>query len=65
MEDFKEYLQQQKLKGRTVEEHCKNASYFIAWLKQEDYGTGTTIQYADLLSYIQFEKTKGAYTCYH
>lgn len=59
MEDFRVYLQQQKLKGRTVEEHCKNAGYFIAWLKQEDYGTGTTIQYADLLSYIQFEKAKG------
>jgi site-specific recombinase XerD len=59
MEEFKEYLQQQKLKGRTIEEHSKNVSYFTAWLKQEDYGTGTTIQYADILSYIQFEKGKG------
>lgn len=59
MEDFKVYLQSLKLKGRTVEEHSKNAGYFISWMKQEDYGTGTTIQYADLLSYIQFEKGKG------
>ena len=59
MEGFKRYLQQQKLKSRTIEEHSKNVGYFESWLKQEDYGTGTTIQYADLLSYIQFEKEKG------
>ena len=59
MEEFKRYLQQQKLKSRTIEEHCKNVGYFTQWLKQEDYGTGTTIQYADILSYIQFEKAKG------
>jgi site-specific recombinase XerD len=59
MEDFRQYLQSQKLKGRTIEEHSKNVGYFTQWLKQEDYGTGTIIQYADLLSYIQFEKEKG------
>lgn len=59
MEDFKKYLQSQKLKGRTVEEHSKNVGYFTQWLKQEGYDNGATIQYADLLGYIQFEKEKG------
>ncbi|MGN6419499.1 MAG: tyrosine-type recombinase/integrase [Pseudobacter sp.] len=59
MEEFRKYLQSQKLKNSTVEEHSKNVGYFTQWLKQEDYDSGTTIQYPDLLGYIQFEKEKG------
>lgn len=36
MDDFRQYLQQQKYTARTINKHCNNVKRFMDWLAQEN-----------------------------
>lgn len=59
MEQFKQYLQVQKYKQRTIEEHMLNVSRFRVWITEQQNISVAEIRYNDLLAYIQHEKAKG------
>jgi hypothetical protein len=44
---------------KRIREHIANIGRFIGWLKEEGHPHASTMQYADLLAYIQVEKQKG------
>ena len=59
MDDFKQYLQAEKYKERTIEEHLLNVNRFIIWLTEVHNMQFQEIRYNDLLAYIQHEKNTG------
>lgn len=59
MEEFKIFLQEQRLSASTIDEHCNNVNRFIQWVAKENHLDAASVQYNDLLSYIQYEKQKG------
>jgi site-specific recombinase XerD len=55
MEKFKQYLKEQKLLPRTVEEDVRNVTRFEIWLKFKRIAL-EEVKYDDLLSYIQYQQ---------
>jgi site-specific recombinase XerD len=57
--EFTAYLQEQRLKPRTISEHLLNVERFMNWAMQENYHDISTVRYNDLLTYIQQQKATG------
>ncbi|WP_315814172.1 site-specific integrase [Paraflavitalea speifideaquila] len=59
MDHFKQYLQAKRHTPRTIDEHLLNVSRFMGWLTEQQHIEVQEIRYNDLMTYIQYEKTKG------
>jgi site-specific recombinase XerD len=56
MDNFEQYLLDEKFKESTIASHSYNVKLFTQWLAKENYLDAADIGYNGLLTYIQYEK---------
>ncbi|MEY2917538.1 MAG: hypothetical protein RIS73_1252 [Bacteroidota bacterium] len=58
MENFKIYLQQKRFRESTINGHVQNVGYFLKWIENNGLHEPESMQYNDLLNYVQYEQQR-------
>ena len=58
MQEFENYLQQQRYRASTIKGHIMNVNYFMQWVESSGLYEMENIQHKNLLEYVQYEQKR-------